>query len=126
MNPIVFCAKRSDTGEWIEGYPIELSNHVYLYYCACDSMLNKHEIIPDTLSACTGQRGEGDIPIFENDIVFDTYDNEFGVVEWDENNAQFVIRYQGITETFGIIDSRDLRTVGNIFDETQLVPWYFN
>lgn len=125
MKPIRSRAKVIDVGGgWVKGYPVELSGHTYLYFRCFDSVLTQQEVFPETLCACTGQLGEGDEPIYENDIVFDTFDEEFGVVEWDEYNSRFIIQYQGCIETFAIIDSRDLRIVGNTFDDPDLVPWY--
>lgn len=121
MKPIVFRGKQTGTGEWIYGYPVELSGHIYLYYCVYDAFLSRDEVIPETLCACTGQLGEGDTPLYEHDIVFDTMSSEFGVVEWAENDAMFVVRYQDYFEAFDVIDSRDLRVLGNIFDDSSLL-----
>lgn len=126
MRPIIYRGQTVDTGRWIEGHPVVLYNHIYMHYVLMDAVLSKMEVRPDTICACTGQSGEGNELIFENDIVFDTFDDEFGVVEWDEYDSKFIVRYQGCIETFAIIDSADLRIVGNIFDDPDLVPWYTN
>lgn len=124
MKPILCRGKRTDNGEWFNGYPVPLADRIHLCFYVTDDLIFKPEIRQETLCYNTGQFDEGGNVIFENDIVFDTLDNEFCVVEWDDYNSRFLVRYQGVIEAFDIIDSHDLRIVGNIFDDPDLVPWY--
>ena len=127
VKPVLFRAETL-SGGWTEGYPVELSGHTYLYFCCFDSVLTHQEVYPETLCAYTGQLARDGEPICENDVVFDVFSENIGVVEWDEPNSRFLVRWRdslhGRVEGFDVITPNDLRIIGNIFDDPDLVPWY--
>lgn len=88
-------AKRTDSGEWVEGYYFEFSGHSYItdmdrsfleaYYIqpsAVDFHLRAYEVEPSTICQCTGLCDKNSNLIWENDIVI-TPANDCCTVVWD-------------------------------------------
>ena len=136
MREILFKAKRTDNGEWIEG------NHVYLE--------NAHYIVPlhiewdeaeqrecphfiridrKTLSQYTEFEDENKKRIWENDIVsfIDCSSTESGYVEhncvgrvaWDCECACFRVSGTLSAESWEVL--QDCVVIGNMFDNPELL-----
>ena len=58
----------------------------------------------------------------EKDIVRCDIDDEIYTVEWDEEDAQFVLSQEGFIESFSNISNRSCEVLGNVFDN----PEYLN
>lgn len=116
------------SGKWHKGFPVVQSNGTYLHFTLGGSHQSCIEILPESLCAYTGQLARDGEPICENDVVFDVFSENIGVVEWDEPNSRFLVRWRdslhGRVEGFDVITPNDLRIIGNIFDDPDLVPWY--
>lgn len=130
MREILFRAKRIKDGKWAEGYlsqttivgeaPARLAliiteetEKVYDHYW--------HEIDPDTVEQFTGVSDKNGAKIFEGDIaVIDGY--ETGVIEWADDTASFVIRYEENDVTdFNRYWGYNLEVIGNIIDNPELL-----
>lgn len=125
MIPFPCRAVSKLNNEWIIGWYARIHN-THLFYIVPENtaMLCSREILPETICFCTGQYDQGGDLIYVNDIVYDHFDNELCVVEWDEADSRFILRSQGTHEGFDVVDSADLQVVGNIFDDSTLVAWY--
>ena len=141
IRTIIFRGKRTDNGEWIEGYFASQSNHAcfanelkhqhFIFKDVCLDFnlggLQEFEVIPETIGQYTGLTDKNGKKIFEGDII-DTPDRLVKVV-WFAGNAQFdlhFIRYKDdvTTTNFKGIYMRDLKeyeVIGNIHDNPELL-----
>ena len=136
MREILFRGKRTDNGEWIEGYYAKQSNHAcfahelkYQHFIFKDVCLDfnlgglqEFEIIPETVGQFTGLTDKNGVKIFEGDIVTGYFNHEkiVGYIFYG-GDAQFFIQRNGI---YGIgLDNSDcwLEVIGNIHDNPELL-----
>ena len=59
--------------------------------------------------------------IFEGDIVWDSYDEDYGKVEWDNDTAKFIITFSTFTVDFDSVCGEELEIVGNVYDNPELL-----
>lgn len=145
----LFKAKRSDNGEWVQGYYCKWlkGKRVVTYSenetdCIITWMSNggmsRYEVDPSTICQCTGLKGKNGNLIWENDIVkkdfytdYDAYANSekyVGVVKFiDCAWAVETFRYEHkctrpIFEAMAYSeDVKHFEVIGNIFDNPELL-----
>ena len=130
MREILFRGKRTDNGEWVEGYlyitqrgQYEISRYSKSYDCERHTSV----VVHSTVGQYTGMTDKNGKKIFEGDII-DTPDRLVKVV-WFAGNAQFdlhFIRYKDevVITNFKGIHMRDLKeyeVIGNIHDNPELL-----
>lgn len=124
MREILYKAKRTNDGEWIEGhfYSREWEN-TYWIRVVKDFHFIDYQINPETISEFTGIYDIDKVKIFENDIIEGKrpYGNTW-VVTWDEKRCAFYLK--GFNESdFCAYDkgyklnSGKNEVIGNIFDK---------
>ena len=91
MRKILFRGKRTDNGEWAQGY---ICRYGWIGK-------EKDYIIPDYVSAL--------------------YTAEIDPVEWDNDMAKFIITYSTFTVDFDSVCGEELETVGNVYDNPELL-----
>lgn len=69
----------------------------------------------ETVCQSTGVYDANGKMIYESDALFD--DGHIYIVEWEEENARFVLVSEAITLSFADIDSEWYEIVGNIHDK---------
>lgn len=119
--------KRTDNGEWIEGYysEFEIAKKAIPCIIPFSPLTNVfpdngvYQVNPSTLGECTGLRDRNGKLIFEGDIV--THDKLIFVVEWDSDRATFVIRHFNIVSVFTMLCGWELEVIGNIHDNPKLL-----
>lgn len=127
MREILFRGKRTDNGEWVEGYYYKAK------YCRTDDELcdyitvphpkeynepSSHYIVnPETIGQYTGVTDKNGTKIFEGDIVKRFWFGKMCVyqINYDNGLASF-IGQAGIKFTTFDYDSEEFEVIGNIYD----------
>lgn len=126
MREILFRGKRTDNGEWVEGFYVCLGG---MFRYILTGKLNidgnyigfeKYEVDPETIGQDTGLTDKNGKRIVEGDIC--EYDDTIGVVEFCEDNAMFTFTYdENIEADFSCLWGKDLAVIGNITDNPELL-----
>ena len=123
----LYSAKRTDNGEWVEGYLFRLSENHPPFIMLIDRYGESHEIDPSTICQCTGLKDKNGNLIWENDIMVANLDDSFpedttySRVVW--NNNGFCTKEQG-SEDISPLDKFDqeyFEVCGNLFDNPELL-----
>ncbi len=124
MREILFRGKRLDNGEWIQGYPCRYGwigkekDYIIPDYA---SALYTAEIYPETIGQYTGLTDMNGRKIFEGDTVWNSYDEDYGKVEWDNDMAKFIITFPTFTVDFANVYGEELEIDGNVYDNPELL-----
>ena len=116
--------KRLDNGEWIQGYPCRYGwigkekDYIIPDYA---SALYTAEIDPETIGQYTGLTDMNGRKIFEGDTVWNSYDEDYGKVEWDNDMAKFIITFPTFTVDFANVYGEELEIDGNVYDNPELL-----
>ncbi len=143
IREILFKARRTDNGEWVEGSLISNKDHSFIVepveyscigYCGeCDRpYIDQYDVDPDTVCQYTGLTDKNGKKIWESDIVkFDIYEYENLVsstisgIKWCENlcSLSVVVNKQGVRGTLGhfLDNNKEVEVIGNIFDNPELL-----
>lgn len=122
---ILFRGKRTDNGEWVEGYYAK-SGHDFILL---DNMLacgyfEMFEVDQETVCQYTELVDKNGRKIFEGDVLEFT-NSDFGksnyIVFW--NQIEWGIRSDlGNDDDLRFWDSSEWEVIGNIFDNPELIP----
>lgn len=124
MREILFRGKRTDNGEWVQGYLCRYGwtgkekDYIIPDYA---SALYTAEIDPETIGQYTGLTDMNGRKIFEGDTVWNSYDEDYGKVEWDNDMAKFIITFPTFTVDFANVYGEELEIDGNVYDNPELL-----
>lgn len=126
---ILFKAKRTDNGEWVEGYYVKYQpcasrpEYVHGIVPTYASALYMIKIDPDTLCQYTGLTDKNGKKIWENDIVSEERTFTLADIKWfDDDYAGWHLYDNIIGEqqtTYG--SWGECEVIGNIFDNPELM-----
>ena len=121
MREILFRGKRSDNGEWIEGYVYRISEKLNPFIMLKNRHSESYQVILETVCQYTGCNDKSKTTkVFEGDIVWDEFNEEYGVVEFDE--GEFAVNFYGDIGADRFADVIDCCYVcGNIHDNPELL-----
>lgn len=130
MREILFRGKRTDNGEWVEGYLIhdEFCNTFipYIGYL-CGDDVDVADVVPKTVGQFTGLTDKNDKMIFEGDVVqyYGTYALEIFIekghtkIRWFDtvtNSEEKDMFYGYDADAYG-----ECEIIGNIHDNPELL-----
>lgn len=125
----LFKAKRTDNGEWVQGYLFGIWEKRYILWGMTNDIPNMIEVDPTTICQCTGLKDKNGKLIWENDVVgfWDTYSTENGQAEmdcigkvvWDDETISFQVTNRLSAESYEVLD--ECSVIGNIFDNPELL-----
>ena len=116
---ILFRGKRSDTGEWIEGYfgqsvdSFIIQDHGLVAGC-----FEMFKVIPETVGQYTGMKDKNGRRIFEGDIILPHgYKPEACPVFYED----FCFQIDSNICVLCVADEDDIEVIGNIYDKPDLL-----
>ena len=130
MREILFRGKRTDNGEWIEGFYSAEEYDPYIgkiEYIPRIQIIGKCVslgVIPETVGQYTGLTDKNGVRIFEGDIVERVSDGEQAVISWLKYFACFGLSFDGWCCGFDNYDDNlpsDFEVIGNIHDNSELL-----
>ena len=116
----LYRAKRTDDGEWVEGYLYGIWERRYILWGMTNDVPDMIEVDQSTICQCTGLKDKNGKLIWENDIL----NSGNLVVTWREELASYCITKKGwmYQHFFGeAVDAFDCEVIGNIFDNPELL-----
>ena len=131
MREILFKAKRTDNGKWIEGCYIKrydlLGNEEHLIFHADSYTVWEYaEIDPETLCEFTGGCDKNGKRIWENNVVWLVYDGEEHIYQIIWDNSELDFKATNGEENYGsnfeyLLCCDEIEVIGNIFDNPELL-----
>ena len=130
MREILFRGKRTDNGEWIEGfysaeeYNLNIRKIEYIPRIQIIGKCVSLGVLPETVGQFTGLTDKNGKKIFEWDIV--KRGDRIWIIEYDVKYAQFVMKTfteRGVfwIRSFDLIPSEWCEVIGNKFDNPELI-----
>ena len=132
MREILFRGKWIDNQKWEEGYYAHIrddfkgreSHRIYSGTAESDCgdfYPDWIEVDPETVGQYTVSRDKNGKKIFDGDIVYVAGDDENAVIEWDEDTARYIIKFDGWVCDFDNFYGYDLEVIGNRWDNPELL-----
>lgn len=126
MREILFKAKRTDNGEWVEGNYItdELDKEkAYIGYIFGIEDFDIVEVNPETLCQYTGLKDKNGNRIWENDIVRIENSMDEGIGNAEFYGGMWYVDGEPNNNLYDIVeyDDGEVEVIGNIFDNPELL-----
>ena len=127
MREILFRSKRTDNGEWIEGYVYRISEKLNPFIMLKNRHSESYQVFIETVGQYTGMNDINGNKIYEGDIV--AHYTEGGgigyyskvVFNQEKGAFEFVCIEHPVIETFDGLANSDIGVVGNIHENPELL-----
>lgn len=93
------------------------SNSYLLEIVECE----QYEVNPDTVGQYIGVKDKNKQGIYEKDIVLINGEDEYFVIEWDNDTARFVMNSETLTVDFDNYWGYQVEVVGNVYENPELL-----
>lgn len=129
MREILFRGKRSDTGDWVQGFYIQKPNPFSedgkpIRHCIIDLPPFGYDVDPETVGQFTGlcdKNGnrifEGDVVVIETDCIPSFMLNRY-VFVWDDDQTAYKLLKDN---TIYDLPMGRMEIIGNIYDNPELL-----
>lgn len=102
-------------GRWIYGY-LPDQNHINSTELEGEFLVDK-----DTVGQYIGVEDKNKKEIYEKDIVLIDGEDEYFVVEWDNDTARFVMNSETLTVDFDNYWGYQVEVIGNVYENADLL-----
>lgn len=123
----LFKAKRTDNGEWMQGYLYGIWERRYIMWGMTNDIPYMVEVDPSTICQCTGLKDKNGKLIFENDIMEAHLDDKFPEdvtrtrVIWDKNGWATIESGAIDRKPLDDFDTENFEVIGNAIDNPELL-----
>ena len=100
MNNSLYRAKRTDSGEWVEGYLFRLSEELNPFIMLENKKGTSYEVDPSTICKCTGKEYMDSVIAYEGDVF-----------ESQASGDLMILRY-GIYQAYCPVDKEYMDSLG--------------
>ena len=138
MRKVLFKAKRTDNGEWVEGYYLRAGTHWYKKGIHNDwivvdaiqnggflNLLKRYAVDPKTLCMYTGLTDKDGRDVFEGDklhceyyLFGELYKKDY-TVSWGDGNYFLKPIGTGLSDEFSMDILLSCEVIGNIYDDEE-------
>lgn len=135
MREILFRGKRTDNGDWVEGFIVSSRENTYpngfeminvdgINYDELDNYIPNfisYAVDPSTVCQYTGLKDKNGERIFEGDILLVDGEDGYFKLEFDEDTARFIMLGDSILVDFDNFWSYEVEIIGNVHDNPELL-----
>lgn len=118
----LFKAKRTDNGEWIQGYLYGIWKRRYILWGMTNDIPYMVEVDPSTICQCTGMPDKNKKLVFEHDIVWDSDERTFYEIIWNQEDMCWNVKdADSYKSNFEECYGSTIEVNGNSFDNPELL-----
>lgn len=118
----LFKAKRTDNGEWIQGYLYGIWKRRYILWGMTNDIPNMVKVYPSTICQCTAMPDKNKKLVFEHDIVWDSEERTFYEIIWNQEDMCWNVKdADGYKSNFEECYGSTIEVNGNSFDNPELL-----
>ena len=129
MREILFRGKRTDNGEWVEGfysaeeYNLNIRKIEYIPRIQIIGKCVSMGVITETVGQYTGLTDKNGMRIFEGDLIRSTETGETAIVQWFSEHSAFMIWCKTSNQVGFLYECEKsiIEVIGNIHDNPELI-----